>query len=123
MPAPPSFRNFLPTASIHDVPPGWVLRVRAGGRFVAIANCGGTFVALDHSCSHAGGPIGDNRLREGCLIECPWHNAVFDARTGEVRRGPARKPLRTYEVKIEDGVIFVALDRREDEPAASETDD
>lgn len=96
-------------ASVDDVPPGWVLKVRAEGRELAIANCGGTLSALDNACTHAGGPLGDNRLKDGCHVECPWHNSVFDARTGDAVRGPARKGLRTYPVSVVDGSIIVTL--------------
>jgi 3-phenylpropionate/trans-cinnamate dioxygenase ferredoxin subunit len=52
----------------------------------------------------------------GCLLQCPWHGAVFDARTGQVRRGPARKPLRTYPVEIADGAVLIAAERTADVP-------
>ncbi|HEY8200271.1 MAG TPA: Rieske (2Fe-2S) protein [Actinomycetota bacterium] len=96
-------------AAVTDVPPGWVLKVRVGSREIALANSGGTFTAMDNACTHAGGPLGDNRLHEGCYLECPWHNAVFDARTGDVVRGPARKAARLYPVTVQDGTVFVAL--------------
>ncbi|MGH9182604.1 MAG: Rieske (2Fe-2S) protein [Acidimicrobiales bacterium] len=100
---------FVPVASVGDVPPGWVLAVQVGGRRVALANSGGTLLALDHDCSHAGGPLGDNRLHDGCYLECPWHNAVFDVRTGEVCRGPARKPQARYPVRVEGDTVLVGL--------------
>jgi nitrite reductase/ring-hydroxylating ferredoxin subunit len=100
---------FVQVAAVSDVPPGWVLKVRVGSREIALANCEGSISAIDNACSHAGGPLGDNRLKDGCYLECPWHNAVFDARTGEVTRGPARKGVRTYPVTVHDGAVFVAL--------------
>jgi 3-phenylpropionate/trans-cinnamate dioxygenase ferredoxin subunit len=101
--------EYLAVASTEDVPPGWVIKVQVGNREVALANCDGTFMALDNFCTHAGGPLGNNRLHEGCRLECSWHNAQFDVRTGQVVSGPARKPLRKYAVKIVDGTIYVAL--------------
>jgi nitrite reductase/ring-hydroxylating ferredoxin subunit len=97
-------------ASLGDVPPGWVRKVRAGTRDVALANCDGTMFALDNACPHAAGPLGDGRLRDGCYVECPWHNSVFDARTGEVLRGPARKQVKMYPVTVQDGAVFVTVD-------------
>ncbi|GAC1374603.1 MAG: hypothetical protein NVSMB32_17690 [Actinomycetota bacterium] len=103
-------RRRVRVAHVSDVPPGWVLKVRIDSQEIALANSGGTITALDNACSHAGGPLGDNRLKEGCYLECPWHNAVFDARTGEVVRGPARKAAKMFEVSVLDGTVFVALD-------------
>lgn len=97
-------------AALGDVPVGWVLKVRLDNREIALANVGGTITALENACSHAAGPLGDNRLKEGCFLECPWHNSVFDARTGDVVRGPARKGQKMYQVTVQDGTVFVALD-------------
>ncbi len=96
-------------AAVSDVPVGWVLKVRVENREIAIANCEGTLYAFDNACSHAGGPLGDNRLKEGCFVECPWHNSVFDARTGDAVRGPARKGARMYPVTVADGSVLVAI--------------
>jgi len=54
--------------------------------------------------------LGDGDLSAACLLQCPWHGAVFEVRTGEVRRGPARKRLRTYEVEVSGGDVLVAID-------------
>lgn len=101
--------EFIAVARLAEVPAGWVLKVRVGRREVALANCQGTIIALDNACTHAGGPLGDSRLRDGYLLECPWHGAAFDARTGLVRHGPARKPLPSHPVKVEAGVIMIAV--------------
>jgi cytochrome b6-f complex iron-sulfur subunit len=54
-----------------------------------------------------------NCTHQGCTVEwksnqfaCPCHGARFGA-NGEVRNGPAEKPLRTYLAKIEAGSVFV----------------
>ena len=104
-----SAARLVQVAALSDVPLGWVLKVRLGSRELAVArNEDGIFV-VDNACTHAGGPVGDTRLREGCFVECPWHNSVFDVRTGAVVRGPARKELKAYDVTVQDGKIFVSL--------------
>lgn len=102
--------GFTAAAPVSAVPPGWVLTVKVGHREFALANRDGEIHALDTFCTHAGGPIGDSRLKGDCFVECPWHKAVFDVRDGEPHSGPARKPLRTYQVKIENGTIYIAMD-------------
>jgi nitrite reductase/ring-hydroxylating ferredoxin subunit len=104
-----SAARLVQVAALGDVPPGWVLKVRLGSRELAVARTEDGVFAVDNACTHAGGPVGDTRLKEGCFVECPWHNSVFDVRTGAVVRGPARKELKTYDVTVQDGKIFVAL--------------
>ena len=104
--------SFVPVASVDDVPRGWVLTVQIRGRPLALANCDGAFYALDDTCSHAGGPLGDNRLQADCIVECPWHGSRFDVRTGEVQGGPARKAQATYPVQVRGRTVYVAVDER-----------
>lgn len=101
--------EYVAVAAADDVPPGWAIRVRIGSRTLAVANHEGTFYAMDDACSHAAGPLGDNRIVSGCLLECPWHGARFDVRSGEVERGPARKAQKTFEARVEEGTVFVRL--------------
>jgi 3-phenylpropionate/trans-cinnamate dioxygenase ferredoxin component len=45
----------------------------------------------------------------GHLIECPKHNGQFDYRTGEAKRLPACADLRTFPVKVENGLVYVEV--------------
>lgn len=56
----------------------------------------------DGLCTHAEVHLAGGALVDGC-IECPKHNARFDARTGEVVRKPARQPIGTYRVETVAG--------------------
>ena len=44
-------------------------------------------------------------LLTGTTLMCQCHGSQFDVTTGAVLRGPATKPLATYEVREEDGEI------------------
>jgi nitrite reductase/ring-hydroxylating ferredoxin subunit len=37
------------------------------------------------------------------------HGAQFNVTTGKVLRGPARRDIATYPVKVEDNAVFVSL--------------
>jgi cytochrome b6-f complex iron-sulfur subunit len=59
-------------------------------------------IAVNPTCTH-----------KGCTVEwkadkflCPCHDAKF-AKDGKVTAGPAKKPLKTYAVKIERGSVLV----------------
>jgi nitrite reductase/ring-hydroxylating ferredoxin subunit len=102
--------NYIQVAKVDDVPPGSATVVDVKGIEVALINSGGEFYAIGNECTHAGGSLGEGDLVEENQIECPLHGSVFDVTNGEVVNGPADEPVPTYEVKVENGVISVAVD-------------
>lgn len=100
--------SFVRVAALADVPPGKLLGVEIGGRAICLANADGEIWAFQDNCSHKDFPMHSGEL-DGKQIECAWHGARFDVTTGRALRLPAIKPIRTYEVKVEDGEILVAL--------------
>ena len=49
---------------------------------------------------------GDGRLR-GNKVLCPMHGGSFDARDGSALSKPAREPLDTWQVRVEDYDILL----------------
>ena len=100
---------YVRAAALADVPPGSLRAVQVNGQHVCLANADGEIYAFKDNCSHKDFPLSEGTL-EGTEIECAWHGARFDITTGRALRLPAIKPIHTYEVRVEDGEIFVALD-------------
>ncbi|HEX9416686.1 MAG TPA: Rieske 2Fe-2S domain-containing protein [Gaiellaceae bacterium] len=98
---------FVTVARVEDVPPGTVTRVRAGEEDIALANVDDEFFATQGHCLHLEGPLGDGEL-ENSVLACPWHGWRYDVRTGLNDFDHAIQ-LRTYEVRVEDGEIKVAV--------------
>jgi nitrite reductase/ring-hydroxylating ferredoxin subunit len=46
---------------------------------------------------------------DGTVVECPLHGAQFDVTTAKALSPPADRDIKTYEVSVVDGRIFVAL--------------
>lgn len=84
----------------------------AAGEEICLFNHRGTVGALRNVCTHAEFPMSDGTLRSDGTIECVWHGARFDCRTGAVCRGPAVDPLPVYEVRIEGERVLVGRSRR-----------
>jgi nitrite reductase (NADH) small subunit len=99
--------EFAPAIPAADLPPGRAAEVLVGGRPIALFNVGGTFHALAGRCPHRGGPLGGGAL-DGSRVSCPWHDYTFDVRTGENVVDAGLRVAR-YEVKVEDGRVFVRL--------------
>lgn len=86
-----------------ELAPGQVRLVYVAGEGVAVYNLDGKLFATQDACTHAGGPLSEGEL-EGENIICPWHASCFDVTNGEVRCGPAKQPLKTFQVVV-DGEI------------------
>ena len=64
--------------------------------------------ATENSCSHEYSELSDGMIM-GEDVYCPKHGSRFDIRTGAVRDLPATRPVKTYEVMVEDGVVYVKM--------------
>jgi nitrite reductase/ring-hydroxylating ferredoxin subunit/uncharacterized membrane protein len=82
------------------------LRVDLRGTTMAIARSGGQVFAFQEFCTHRFGPLSEGSFRD-TQVTCPWHGSCFDMLTGKVCAGPAKEPLRVFEVRIRDGKVWV----------------
>lgn len=64
--------------------------------------------ATDNSCSHEYSPLCEGIVADG-KVYCPKHGSRFDIRTGGVIDLPATAPVKTYDVKVEEGVVYVRV--------------
>ncbi len=85
-----------------------MMLVHAGRRRIVLARLADGWAAFDDRCTHRGGSLADGTLACG-TVQCPWHGSQFDARSGEVRAGPAGEPIASYRVEARDGRVGVVL--------------
>lgn len=75
-------------AKKSDVPEGGCISVEGpDGKEIALFNVDGDIFALDNTCPHAGGPLGEGSMEER-IVTCPWHGWSFDVRSGECQNNP-----------------------------------
>lgn len=99
--------DFVTVAAIDEIPPGSGKTVEVHGVWIALFNAGGSFYAVDNTCPHAGGPLGEGRL-DGEVVECPWHGWSFNVKTGE-RVGNPNFTVACCPVRVEGNHIQIAL--------------
>jgi len=87
---------------LTEIPEGQPTAAKAGTQSVVVVRQGTDVFALHSICAHAGGPLAEGRLVDGC-IECPWHFTRFDIATGRRKQGPSTFDQPRYEVRAADG--------------------
>jgi nitrite reductase/ring-hydroxylating ferredoxin subunit len=87
-----------------------VMRVDLDGKPVLLYRTAERMFAFAGRCTHAGMPL-DRGLVDVAgsevVITCPAHGSRFRLADGRVIRPPARAPLASYEVRVEDGVVQI----------------
>jgi nitrite reductase/ring-hydroxylating ferredoxin subunit/uncharacterized membrane protein len=91
----------LELGDLADIPEGGPTKAKAGINTLVLVRTGETILALHETCAHAGGPLAEGTLVDGC-IQCPWHGSRFRLTDGHVRRGPSMYDQPAYEVRRGD---------------------
>ena len=93
-------------AKQEDIPEDGTWPANLNGEPVCLYNLEGTIFATHDICTH-----GNANLSEGFVvsghIECPFHQGMFDIRTGAASAAPCTVAIKTYPVKVEDGVVWL----------------
>ena len=100
--------QFVAVLKLAEVPPGSMRACMVAGRELVICRTREGVFALDNICTHAEARLCEGWLRATRLV-CPLHGAAFDVRDGRVLAPPAVSPLPTYALRVQAGVIEVAL--------------
>ena len=96
---------FEKAARVNEIPTGSIKSVQVGGKQLALANVGGTLYAIDNTCLHRGGPLGEGQL-EGKVVTCPWHGWQFDVTTGKAVQNP-NAGVGCFKTEIRGDEVFV----------------
>lgn len=114
--------EFVEVLRADELRDGAMKMVSVGEREFLVARVGDKYYAADNRCPHMGGNLSQGRL-EGTVVTCPRHRSQFDLTDGHVIRWtnwtglqlfmtkilrPPR-PLRIYDVKVEDGVVLAGI--------------
>ena len=102
-------KQYITVAKLSELEPGTCRSVELKDVGLALFNVEGKVYALDNTCPHAGGPLGEGSLEKDC-VSCPWHGWKFNVRTGQRLKNPSQAwTVPSYEVKVIDGAIQVLV--------------
>lgn len=111
--------KWFKVAEKDSLPVGRVKTVNAGNHIIALSNFEGKICAIDNSCPHQGGPLGEGSIEDGWL-RCPWHGYEYHPCTGKAPEGLGDS-VPTYEVEErEDGIYVCTGEEVEEELTVSD---
>lgn len=103
---PPTGPDLQVGIAEQDLADGHMLVGHVGQHAVLIARRGAELFAIDATCTHYGGPLGEGLMVED-TVRCPWHHSCFSFRSGEALTAPALSPVRCWRVERDSGRIRV----------------
>lgn len=93
-------------ADIDELDINQMKLLRVNSKRMVLAKTETGYVVFDDHCTHRGGSLAGGSMICG-TVHCPWHGSQFDVRTGELKAGPAKTGIQTYEITEEDGKVFI----------------
>ncbi len=98
--------TWLHVAPADSIADGDYAQLEVDGVLVAVFNIHGTFYAIEDKCTHDDGELAGGAL-DGDVVICPRHGARFCLRTGAALTPPAYEPVRTFETRVNEGIVEV----------------
>ncbi|WP_295682913.1 non-heme iron oxygenase ferredoxin subunit [uncultured Nevskia sp.] len=77
------------------------------GTRIALFHINGGFYATQDTCTHENASLNDEGTVDGDRVTCTWNYCEFSIVTGEALNSPCSEPLRTFPVRVIDGVLHV----------------
>lgn len=100
---PAKTANIVTAGAVEQFPPATVTAIPVGQFYLACL-ADGSFLALSRTCTHLGCSVPWDAEKNQFV--CPCHGSSFSM-SGEVLTAPAPRPLDTYPVRIENGIVKV----------------
>ncbi len=91
---------------VEDIPQMGSRKIEVANTEIAIFKTrDGQIFAVNNLCPHKQGKLSEGLVHEH-VITCPLHNTDIDLKTGE-SIGEDYGCTKTYETKIEDGIVYL----------------
>lgn len=112
-----------PICASADIPEGGVKPFKLGIEKILVYHLSDGFYATQANCTHLFWSLKNGEIIDDRCIQCPFHHAHFDIRSGEVEQWAVRPPgiqllngvlaekaLRTWPVEEQNGQLYLRVD-------------
>ncbi|MGK5093367.1 Rieske 2Fe-2S domain-containing protein [Deltaproteobacteria bacterium TL4] len=106
-----------------EIPVGGKKVFKVNDETILVFHLDDGFYAVQNRCTHVFAPLDKGKLVDGCKIQCPFHRAQFDVKTGEVIAWAnfppgiqllnvirKEKTLKTYQITVQEGELFADVE-------------
>jgi nitrite reductase/ring-hydroxylating ferredoxin subunit len=100
--------EWIKACNLEQVKEGQLFGLIHDDKKILLANLKGKIHATDLICTHANADLSTGFLSEEG-VRCPLHLSVFNLENGEPQNLPAEKPLKVYNVKIDNNEVYVEV--------------
>lgn len=100
--------DWIDACAVSDINQEDLIAWEHDGHSYAIYKTEKGFFATDLMCTHEKESLEEGLVING-VIECPLHGGRFDICTGKALSAPVYTDLQTYQVKVENGRVFVCV--------------
>jgi nitrite reductase/ring-hydroxylating ferredoxin subunit len=108
MAEPTGTRNWHDVGTLDDLGERRASRKTLGETTLLVVRVGEHVFAIGNQCTHQGAQLDNGVVNLAQrTVTCPAHGSMFSLDDGRVKRPPATKPVQAYDVKVEDGRVFV----------------
>ncbi len=91
-------QGWVDAGPVAAIPQGRAVVVSAAGERVAVFRHGAKLSAIASTCRHQGGPLGEGRVVDGCVV-CPWHGYQYRPEDGR-SPAPFTEKVPTFRVRV-----------------------
>ena len=109
-------------ANVSDVERGTMKAFKVNGNKILVVNLEEGIFATDAKCPHLGAPLEKGKILDNCRIQCKFHRAEFDIKTGTAEKWAnfppgiqalnfvrGQKNLAIHNCSVEEDKIFVVM--------------
>ena len=94
--------------SVEDLKPNQMKAAEANGKKILVVNLNGTYYAIGNKCTHRNCLLSNGKLKDD-TVQCSCHGTIFDVKTGNVIKGPAKEPEPKYAVTVENDQVMADI--------------
>jgi nitrite reductase/ring-hydroxylating ferredoxin subunit len=92
---------------VESFPPGTLKGLVVEGLPILLCNLNGEFFGYRNVCAGSALPMDGGKLN-GYVLLCPWHNCLYDVRTGKRVDGRSGR-LEVIPVAVREGMLQLTL--------------